>query len=147
MASIKFGQLFTKKSIKPGLVLAAMLIIIVSLFVWTIASKDDVAQQITQPATEKFVVEITDTGYLPQTLEIPVGATVEWVNKTNEPHRIAANPQPDHSSFPALDSVEPIGPDATYSFTFSAKGTYVYNNHYVQTENNGEVKVNDVQAN
>lgn len=147
MAKMDLRQMYSKKTIGPGLVLSAMLIIIVGLFFWAYASKDDITQQATQTTSEKFIVEITDTGYMPQTLEIPVGATVEWVNKTNEPHRIAANPQPDHSSFPALDSVEPIGPDATYSFTFSEKGTYVYNNHYVQTENNGEVKVNDVQAN
>jgi plastocyanin len=114
--------------------------------VWSLDHNDGPVPQPSQAAIEKFVVEITDTGYLPQTLEVPVGSTVEWVNRTNDPHRVAANPQPDHSSFPALDSLDPIGPGAMYSFTFSASGTYVYNNHYIQFDNNGEIRVSDAQV-
>jgi plastocyanin len=146
MAASTTKTTIANKIMKPGLLFVAMFVLIAGLFAWTLASQDEASQQTAQSITEKFVVEITNDGYVPQTLQVPVGATVEWVNRTNDPHRIAANPQPDHSSFPDLDSIEPIGPNATYSFTFSTGGTYVYNNHYVQSENNGEVKVSDAQT-
>jgi len=54
----------------------------------------------------------------PATLTVPVGSTVTWTNKDEEPHTIAAKDGSFHS--PTLDT------KGTYSFTFTKPGSYDY---------------------
>jgi amicyanin len=63
-------------------------------------------------------VSITDFKFNPVTLTIPVGTTVTWTNKDEEPHTIAAK----DGSFksPGMDT------NGTYSYTFTTPGSYDY---------------------
>jgi amicyanin len=63
-------------------------------------------------------VSISDFKFNPATLTVPVGATVTWTNKDEEPHTIAAKDGSFHS--PGMDT------NATYSFTFTTAGSYDY---------------------
>jgi amicyanin len=63
-------------------------------------------------------VSISDFKFNPATLTVPVGATVTWTNKDEEPHTIAAKDGSFHS--PGMDT------NGTYSFTFTTPGSYDY---------------------
>jgi amicyanin len=63
-------------------------------------------------------VTIENFKFDPATVTVPVGTTVTWTNKDEEPHTIAAKDGSFHS--PALDT------KGTYSFAFTKPGSYDY---------------------
>jgi amicyanin len=63
-------------------------------------------------------VAISDFKFNPATLTVPVGATVTWTNKDEEPHTVAAKDGSFHS--PGIDT------NGNYSFTFTTPGSYDY---------------------
>lgn len=98
-----------------------------------------------QPAQEAHKaltaqVEITAAGFVPETLNVPAGTKVTWVNKDSSPHRVASNPYPDNSGLPGLDSKAAIGPHDSYSYTFAKAGSFTYHDQYSPTTN-GQVTV------
>jgi plastocyanin len=87
-----------------------------------------------------ITVNITDTGFVPATLAVSVGTKVTWHNQTASPHQVGSNPYPAHSDLPDFYSSQPIGPDGTYSYTFSTAGTWNYSD-YTKPTVGGTVKV------
>lgn len=63
-------------------------------------------------------VRIDNFTFVPDTLSVPVNATVTWVNKDDIPHVIASNDGVFKSK--AMDT------DQKYSYTFTKAGTYPY---------------------
>ena len=63
-------------------------------------------------------VSIDNFAFVPATLTVRVGSTVTWTNHDKEPHTIAASDGSFHS--PGL------GSNATYSYTFTAAGSFGY---------------------
>jgi plastocyanin len=63
-------------------------------------------------------VDIKDSRYLPSTITVPVGTTVQWTNHDEETHTVTSTT----GSFgsPGLDL------DETYTYTFTTPGTYPY---------------------
>ncbi len=95
-----------------------------------------------KPVVEKTTevrVSVTEDGFFPATLSITRDMTVVWVNDTAKPVRIGANPYPDASSLPGLKSGD-IAPGDSYSYTFTASGTFGYANYNEPTEG-GSVQV------
>ena len=70
-------------------------------------------------------VAITDEGFSPSTISVSKGTKVVWVNNTAAPHKVGANPFPDATSLPDLNS-EAIAPDQSYSYTFENAGSFDY---------------------
>ncbi|CAM3861368.1 cupredoxin family copper-binding protein [Smaragdicoccus niigatensis] len=64
------------------------------------------------------VISITNFAFGPETLTVPVGTTVTWINHDEEPHTVASDDGTFHS--PGMDT------GGTYSFTFTKAGTYQY---------------------
>jgi plastocyanin len=65
-----------------------------------------------------YAITIKDFGFSPGALEIPVGATVTWTNKDEEPH--TATDTKGAFGSPALDT------DDKFSFEFKTAGTFNY---------------------
>ncbi len=63
-------------------------------------------------------VNIDNFAFAPATLTVPVGTTVTWTNRDEEPHTVAAADGSFHS--PGM------GTGATYSFTFTKAGSFAY---------------------
>src|SRR5262245_36736569 len=63
-------------------------------------------------------VNITDFKFDPPTLTVPVGTTVTWINKDEEPHTIAAKGGSFRS--PGMDT------NGTYSYKFTTAGSFDY---------------------
>lgn len=90
---------------------------------------------------KEAVIEITKDGFAPELLSVEPGTVITWVNKDTEPHYIASNPYPDRTDNPDLDSGEPLGPGATYTFTAGQiDNTYGYHDDY-NPELNGKIVV------
>jgi amicyanin len=70
-----------------------------------------------KPATN--VVAIDNFSFLPQTLTVPVGTTVTWINRDDIPHTVLSVDKTTIVS-PALDT------DEKFSYTFTAAGTNDY---------------------
>lgn len=72
----------------------------------------------TSKVAGKYTVSIQDFSFQPETLNVPVGATVTWTNKDEEPHTVFSSDDVFKSK--ALDT------DEKFSFTFERAGTYKY---------------------
>jgi plastocyanin len=71
-----------------------------------------------KPADSAYVIKIDNFSFSPATLTVPVGAKVTWTNHDDIPHNIVSSEQKFKS--------KPLDTDDSYSFTFSAPGTYQY---------------------
>ena len=64
-------------------------------------------------------VKIDNFSFLPQTLTVPVGTKITWINRDDVPHTVVSIDKTTIVS-PALDT------DEKFSYTFSAAGTNDY---------------------
>jgi plastocyanin len=71
---------------------------------------------IAQPAAP--TVKIGNLTFGPQSLTVPVGSTVTWVNQDDLPHTVTAVDKAFRS--------KPLDTGDTFSFTFSKAGEYAY---------------------
>ncbi|OBH64484.1 cupredoxin family copper-binding protein [Mycobacterium sp. E2479] len=77
------------------------------------------ATSITAPAPVRGdQVSIDGFAFAPVTLTVPVGTTVTWTNRDEEPHTVAAS----DGSFRSPG----MGTGATFAHTFSAAGSFDY---------------------
>ncbi len=129
-----------RKTVKVLVIASALLLLLTTALV--LANKptsqqpdQDQAQTVDdQPATAQ--VEITKDGFIPATLFVAKGTTVTWTNTDSNPHPIASNPHPEHTTLPGLDSKDVISIEGgTYSFTFDTPGEYTYHDHLNPTTN------------
>lgn len=90
-----------------------------------------------------FVVEMSEKGFSPSSIEVPQGAVVTFKNAGTEAHWPASDSHPSHTLFDgtplevhcaegataAFDSCGPIEGGASWSFSFDVPGTYGYHDH------------------
>jgi len=69
-------------------------------------------------AAEPVVVHIDNFTFGPQSVTVPKGGTVEWVNRDDTPHRVVATGNQFKS--PVLDT------DDKFSWTFTEVGSFSY---------------------
>jgi plastocyanin len=69
-------------------------------------------------AAEITQIEIKNFAFNPQTVTIPAGTKMTWVNNDNTTHTVT-------SDTGAFDS-QSIPPGGTFNFTFTRAGTYNY---------------------
>ena len=70
-------------------------------------------------APGSITIKIDNFTYNPDTLVVPVGTTITWVNEDDVPHTAVAD---DHKTFRS----KPLDTDDRYSFTFASPGVYPY---------------------
>lgn len=75
------------------------------------------------------MVELTAGGFSPPMLTIPVGTTVKFINKDSQSHWPASSVHPTHQICPGLDSLRPLEPGDSYSFTFKIAKTCPMHDH------------------
>jgi len=71
-----------------------------------------------QPSTTSAEVKIDNFSFGPQTLTVPVGATVTWVNRDDIPHTVV--------SADGVFKSKAQDTDGKFSYTFTKAGTYSY---------------------
>ena len=90
----------------------------------------------TQSSTNSTEVLIENFAYSPADITVPVGSTVTWVNQDSVGHTVTEgdpnSPKPanirifDSSGEALTGKVALIGPDQSWSYTFTTPGTYEY---------------------
>lgn len=82
------------------------------------------------PATPVPVtVSITDEGFEPSTVTIPVGTKVTFVNNGQALHWPASDPHPIHTGLSGFDARKGLATGESYSFTFTKAGTFGMHDH------------------
>jgi plastocyanin len=71
-----------------------------------------------QPAVANAEVKIDNFSFGPQTITVPVGATVTWTNRDDIPHTVV--------STDGVFKSKVRDTDEKFSYTFSKAGTYSY---------------------
>ena len=71
-----------------------------------------------QPAAASAEVKIDNFSFGPQTVTVPVGATVTWTNHDDIPHTVV--------STDGVFKSKVRDTDETFSYTFTKAGTYSY---------------------
>ena len=80
------------------------------------------------PSPTLRTVTLNNNGFLPSTIEIKVGETVSWTNRSGENASVNSDPHPTHNKNTFLNLGEfPSG--TTVQTVFSKQGTYGYHNH------------------
>ncbi|HSW47838.1 MAG TPA: hypothetical protein VLG67_02045 [Candidatus Saccharimonadales bacterium] len=83
------------------------------------------------------VVNLSDTGFVSESITVPNGTTVTWKISGKNAHWPASDPHPDHTDYPegggcigsALDACKPLKPGESYSFKFDREGTWGMHDH------------------
>lgn len=79
---------------------------------------------------EKEIVQVslTDNGFIPQTLTVFAGTTVEFVNNSSGLMMVASNMHPTHQLLPGFFQATSSGSGDKYSYSFEKVGTWTYHN-------------------
>ncbi len=79
-------------------------------------------------------VLLTETGFIPQSVTIHSGESVQFTNDSSGLMWIASDPHPLHTDYPGFDSLKSLTKGESYDFTFNMHGTWEYHNHVHQSE-------------
>lgn len=88
------------------------------------------AAALAAPPAQDVKVAITDKGFMPVILEVEPGQKVIWTNATTADHTVTEGAK--HSGLPQDEKSKPlfdsgrIKPGASFEFTFTRPGTYLY---------------------
>ena len=87
-----------------------------------------------EPAAEEAgeasgVIEITEAGFSPQTVTIPAGGTVTFINNGQAPHWPASDVHPTHELLPSFDAKRGLATGESYSHVFTEAGTWRCHDH------------------
>jgi len=99
-----------------------------------------------EPQKNTSMVTYTSSGFLPGTVTIKVGETVQFVNKSSGTEMwVASDSHPSHTVYSgttkdshcpdtAGTAFDQCTPGNTYSFTFQKIGTWGYHNHFLSDD-------------
>lgn len=90
-------------------------------------TKKSVTQKTTVDTKDMYVVTYTKNGFEPSELQVPRGATVKFVNKTNTSMRIFAKDSA-KPPFSELNQPKALGLNGEYTFNFVYSGIWEYYN-------------------
>lgn len=98
------------------------------------------ANDIQQPVPKNTIL-FKDGFFIPANISMKAGATISFVNESDEDMWVAANPHPTHTSLPGFDSKRNYKKGEVYKYTFVKKGSFGYHNH-LNPQSRGTLTVN-----
>jgi plastocyanin len=84
--------------------------------------------------TRQALIQITASGFVPDTLHVKAGTVIKWQNYDVSPHHVASNPYPADNSFSALNS-HTMAAGSSYNFQVNKTQTIQYHDDNVPTHN------------
>lgn len=76
------------------------------------------------------VINLTPSGFVPQTLMVAPGTRITWINQTNATATVNSDDHPTHLKWPWLN-LGNFGPGSSLSTVFPTEpGTYTYHDHF-----------------
>ncbi len=74
-----------------------------------------------------YVIQYTDTGFVPKTIQITKGKSVRFINMSTKGLRVFTDTVND-PKFVVLNESKTIGKGGTYTFSFDIEGLWAYHN-------------------
>lgn len=127
-----------------NVVIVAAVIVVLAVGGWFLTRpKQTIAPEVTQTPTPtvsesgqaspsavmtQSLVTISGAGFLPKSITIKAGESVNWKNTDSENHIVNSAPHPTHTAYPPLN-LGLIKPGEEKSLVFKAAGTYKYHDH------------------
>lgn len=87
-----------------------------------------------------ITVRYTDNGFIPATLEVPVGTMVQFINESNDVMWVASDDHPGHEILSTFDQFGPAEKNGSYAYTFDKPGNWAYHDH-INPEREAEIEV------
>lgn len=114
--------------IKKRLLTILLVILIVLLTAGWFINQQRIKPQLATPQVKLPTAQVTITtqGFVPQTILIKKGSTVNWTNRDNKPHQIASDPHPTHSLLLTLGKGKLLPAGSSFTLTFDRTGTFTY---------------------
>ena len=81
------------------------------------------------PVVREAHVVLTDTGFVPSIVSVPVGGTVTFSTNRDIPFWPASNTHPSHTIYPEFDPKHSIVAGDTWSFIFTREGDWQFHDH------------------
>ena len=78
-------------------------------------------------STQNTVLYVQDN-FLPQVLQVKVGATIHFINQSDSDLQVVSDPHPAHSILPDFNAQRAYEKGEVYSYTFIRPGTFPYHN-------------------
>ncbi len=75
------------------------------------------------------IVQVTDKGFEPESVEIGLGDTIVFENVGQKGHWPASDDHPTHTRYPEFDPRQSLEPNTEWSFTFDKAGDWKYHDH------------------
>ncbi len=104
-------------------------------------------------SSSAYTVRYTSAGFSPESLSVPLGATVTFINQGTEEMWVGSDEHPTHTQYsgtnkdehcvngaPSATSFDQCGVGSTYSFTFTKEGIWGYHNHR-ESDHHGTIVV------
>jgi len=79
--------------------------------------------------TDSRVIEMTDSGFLPEDVTIGAGETITFINNGQAAHWPASDVHPTHEILPEFDSRAGLATGEEYSYTFAEPGVWHFHDH------------------
>ncbi len=80
-------------------------------------------------ASPEFTVSMDEDKFTPETLEIPVGGQIKFINQSEKARWPASNLHPTHGIYPEFDPTREIASGESWIFKFKNRGTWRYHDH------------------
>ncbi len=90
-------------------------------------------------SNSEVTVQVTASGFDPQTVTVKAGTKVTWMNNSGQTVSINSNPHPIHTDYPPLN-LGRVDDGGSVSLVFDKPGSYGYHNH-LQPSQTGEIIV------
>ncbi len=139
---------------KIAITIILLLVVVGGVFLFSAVSKNpiktagvvnnpDETSQTSITENSGNAIEITSSGFSPETLTIARGETVTWINRDSEKHWPASAIHPTHKVYPGsdiekcgtseenviFDSCRGLASGESWSFTFNEIGSWGYHDH------------------
>lgn len=89
---------------------------------------------------DSYKVEMTESGFVPDRLQIIAGDMIIFENTGQTDHWPASNVHPTHEQYPDFDAQKPIPPGEAWTFIFFRPGVWGYHDH-MNPQHVGEIVV------
>lgn len=82
-----------------------------------------------QDVPQSFVITLTNDGFIPTALTVPIGAEVTFRTTEKRYFWPASNEHPAHTAYSEFDPKRPVAPDEQWVFRFEKTGTWGFHDH------------------
>lgn len=111
----------------------AIIVLAGGYFLFANNSKNTPANQTTNQTSasqvsEKGLIDVTASGFSPNTVKVKAGANVVWINKSGAEANVSSADHPTHQVYPALN-LRNFKDGSSVQLRFDTPGIYSYHNH------------------